>query len=255
MDKHLRSFYIALSFLTRIPVPINNDVEQHDVEQRDIGQSIIFYPLVGALMGLMLFLIAQGLFWLSPDFSSDVMAAVLLIVWVLLTGGLHLDGLADSADAWIGGLNDRARTLEIMKDPYCGPIAVALIVLVLLLKWVALSALLQTDYAVFLIVVPMLSRALIIVLFMTTTYVRDSGLGSAFLDYLPEENYLWLSLLASAVAYLIFAGFTSMLLVALVVYGLRVMMLKRINGMTGDTIGATVEISEAVALLGLVLSL
>ncbi|WP_246539986.1 adenosylcobinamide-GDP ribazoletransferase [sulfur-oxidizing endosymbiont of Gigantopelta aegis] len=249
IDKHLHTFYIALSFLTRIPVPIKGEVKQSD-----IGQSILFYPLVGALIGLILFLLTQGILFWSPDFSSDVLAAVLLIVWVLLTGGLHLDGLADSADAWIGGLNDRERTLAIMKDPYCGPIAVAVIVLLLLLKWTALSALLEADYAAFLIVVPMLSRALIIVLFMTTTYVRDSGLGSALLDFLPEENYLWLSLLASVVAYLIFAGFASILLVALVVYGLRAMMLQRIHGMTGDTLGAIVEISEAVALLGLLLS-
>lgn len=244
---NLRSFYIALSFLTRIPTPIKGDVTQSQ-----IGQSIVFYPLVGALMGLIFFLIAQITLFFSTDFSSDVLAAVLLIVWVLITGGLHLDGLADSADAWIGGQNDRERTLEIMKDPYCGPIAVAVIVLVLLLKWVALSQLLKTDYSAFLIVVPMLSRSVIIVLFMTTVYVRDSGLGTAFLDYMPEEKILWSVLFVSAICYLIFGGVFSMILVALSVVVLRIMMIKRIGGMTGDTLGASVEIAEAVALLGLV---
>lgn len=249
MDKNLRSFYIALSFLTRIPTPIKGDVTQPQ-----IGQSIVFYPLVGALMGLVFFLLAEFILFFSSDFSSDVLAAILLIVWVLITGGLHLDGLADSADAWIGGLNDRDRTLEIMKDPYCGPIAVAVIVLLLLLKWVALSQLLKSDHTAFLIVVPMLSRSIIIVLFMSTDYVRDSGLGSAFLDYMPRENILWSGLFASAIAYLIFGGFFSMILVALAVIVLRIMMIKRIGGMTGDTLGATVEITEAIALLGLVLA-
>ena len=244
---NLRSFYIALSFLTRIPTPIKGDVTQSQ-----IGLSIVFYPLVGALIGLIFFLITQITLFFSTDFSSDVLAAVLLIVWVLITGGLHLDGLADSADAWIGGLNDRERTLEIMKDPYCGPIAVAVIVLVLLLKWAALSQLLKTDSSAFLIVVPMLSRSVIIVLFMTTVYVRDSGLGTAFLDYMPEEKILWSVLLVSAVCYLIFGGLFSMILVALSVVALRIMMIKRIGGMTGDTLGASVEIAEAVALLGLV---
>ena len=244
---NLRSFYIALSFLTRIPTPIKGDVTQSQ-----IGLSIVLYPLVGALIGLIFFLITQITLFFSTDFSSDVLAAVLLIVWVLITGGLHLDGLADSADAWIGGLNDRERTLEIMKDPYCGPIAVAVIVLVLLLKWAALSQLLKTDSSAFLIVVPMLSRSVIIVLFMTTVYVRDSGLGTAFLDYMPEEKILWSVLLVSAVCYLIFGGLFSMILVALSVVALRIMMIKRIGGMTGDTLGASVEIAEAVALLGLV---
>ena len=245
--KNLRLFYIALSFLTRIPVPITGDVTQ-----RQIGQSIVFYPLVGALMGLIFFLLAEFILLFSTDFSSEVLAAILLTLWVLITGGLHLDGLADSADAWIGGLNDRDRTLEIMKDPYCGPIAVAVIVLLLLLKWVALSQLLKMDHSAFLIVVPMLSRSLIIVLFMTTVYVRDSGLGTAFLEHMPKENILWTVLLLSAVSYLIFGSLLSMLLVALSVVALRIMMIKRIGGMTGDTLGASVEIVEAVALLGLV---
>ena len=208
--------------------------------------------MVGALIGLVFFLTAQLILFFSTDFSSDVLAAILLTIWVLITGGLHLDGLADSADAWIGGLNDRDRTLEIMKDPYCGPIAVAVIVLLLLLKWVALSQLLKTDHSAFLIVVPMLSRSIIIVLFMTTTYVRDSGLGAAFLEHMPEEKVLWTSLLMSGLFYLIFAGLFSIILAALSVFVLRIMMIKRIGGMTGDTLGATVEIAETAALIGLV---
>ncbi len=246
-DMNLRSFYIALSFLTRIPAPIKGEVTQYQ-----IGQSIIFYPVVGALMGGSFFLLSEFILFFSTDFSSDVLAAIILTVWVLMTGGLHLDGLADSADAWIGGLNDRDRTLEIMKDPYCGPIAVASIVLVLLLKWVALSQLLKTGNSAFLIVVPMISRSVIIVLFMTTTYVRDSGLGSAFLEYLPEEKFLWAALLICGLFYIIFASVLSMLMIVLVVVFLRIMMINRIGGMTGDTLGATVEIAEAVALVGLI---
>ncbi|MCP3852081.1 MAG: adenosylcobinamide-GDP ribazoletransferase [Gammaproteobacteria bacterium] len=242
----MSSFYIALSFLTRLPTPY-----QGEVTQQKIGQSIVFYPLVGALIGLLFFLLSEVILFFSTDFSSEVLAAILLSVWVLITGGLHLDGLADSADAWVGGLNDRDRTLEIMKDPYCGPIAVAVIVLVLLVKWAAISQLLNTGHSVFLIVVPMLSRSLIIVLFMTTSYVRDSGLGNAFLDHLPEEKFLWSSLLISGFFYLFFGSIISLMLVAVAVVFLRVMMMERIGGMTGDTVGATVEIAEAIALIGL----
>lgn len=247
MDNQLRSFYIALSFLTRIATPLKGDVTQ-----KQIGESIVFYPLVGALMGLTFYISAEIILFFSTDFSSEVLAAILLVIWVLVTGGLHLDGLADSADAWIGGLNDRDKTLEIMKDPYCGPIGVAIIVLVLLLKWTALSYLLKNDQSAFLIVLPMLSRSIIIVLFMTTVYVRESGLGTALLDYMPNEAILWSVLLVSALAYFIFANIFSMLLVAIVVIALRIMMIQRIGGMTGDTLGATVEIAEVTALIGLV---
>ncbi len=246
MNKHLSSFYIALSFLTRIPTPFSAEVTQ-----KQIGQSIIYYPVAGAIIGLLLFFLVQFITFFSTDFSPDVLAAVVLIVWVLITGGLHLDGLADSADAWIGGLNDRQRTLDIMKDPYCGPIAVAVIVLLLLLKWTALSHLLKTQNPAFLIVVPMLARTVIIIFFMTTRYVRDSGLGSAFLEHMPEEKNLWLVLLICIISYLILGSFLSLILAGLAFVALRMMMTKRLGGMTGDTIGASVEIIEAVALLGL----
>jgi len=248
MNQQLRAFYIALNFLTRIPSPVRGDVGQ-----QEIGQSIVYYPLVGALLGFIFYLICQIIMFFATDFPAEVLAAILLSVWVLVTGGLHLDGLADSADAWIGGMNNRDRTLEIMKDPHCGPIAVAVTVLILLLKWSALSYLLKTGNSAFLIVVPMLSRSLIIILFMTTLYVRDGGLGSAFLEFMPEEKHLWAILTISALLYWIVASFFSLLLVILVVLALRAMMVKRIGGMTGDTLGATVEISEAVALVALVI--
>lgn len=246
MNKHLRTFYIALNFLTRIPSPL-----QGDVKQQEIGQSIVFYPLVGTLLGFIFYLMCQIILFFATGFASEVLAAMVLTVWVLITGGLHLDGLADSADAWIGGMNNRKRTLEIMKDPYCGPIGVAVIVLTLLLKWSALSYLIKTGHMAFLIVVPMLSRSLVISLFMTTLYVRDTGLGSVFLEFMPEEKILWAVLIICAFFYLIFGNFFSLLMVIITVVVLRAMMIKRIGGMTGDTLGAAVEISEAVALVAL----
>ncbi len=243
----LRTFYIALSFLTQIPVPIKGSVSQ-----KEMASAIVFYPLVGVIIGLSCFLLGEFIVFFSSDFPSGVLAAILLSVWVILTGGLHLDGLADSADAWVGGLNDQKRTLEIMKDPYCGPMGVVAVVLVLLLKWSALSYLLNTGNTAFLIVLPMLSRTIIIVLFMSTVYVRDSGLGSALLEFLPTENILWPIILLSLLVYIIFANVWSFCLLAISVFLLRSMMIKRIGGMTGDTLGAIIEIAEAVALLGLV---
>jgi hypothetical protein len=109
-----------------------------------------------------------------------VLAALVLAVWVLLTGGLHLDGLADTADAWIGGQGDRDRTLAIMKDPRSGPMAVVIIVLVLLSKFAALQVLLAGDARTVLLLTPMLGRTVIVLLLITTPYVRPEGLGAAY---------------------------------------------------------------------------
>jgi len=116
-------FLIAISFLTRMPVKLNQEIKPGDV-----GQSLLYYPLVGLLIGLILYLTLILIQFISASMSVDVIAAVVLIVWVLITGGLHLDGLADSADAWAGGLGSQQKTLDIMKDPYCGPIGVTVIV-------------------------------------------------------------------------------------------------------------------------------
>ena len=210
MKKFMRQFFIALNFLTQIPSPVKGEVSQSE-----IGQSMLFYPLVGAVIGGVLYLLTHILLFFSTDFPPELLAAIVLSVWVLITGGLHLDGLSDSADAWIGGLEGRDKTLTIMKDPNCGPMGVVIIVLVLLLKWTALSYLLKNDLSAFLIVVPMLSRSLILSLFMTTLYVRESGLGTAFIEDMPPEAHLWTALLGSALVYWLFASFFSLFTVIL----------------------------------------
>lgn len=132
MREALRSLLVALQFLTRLPVRLS---AMPTPEQ--FGRAVLCYPLVGVLIGVVLYAAARSLDGTPPLLQ----AALLLSLWVALSGALHLDGLADMADAWIGGLGDRERTLAIMKDPRSGPVAVVVLVLVLLLKFSALAAL------------------------------------------------------------------------------------------------------------------
>lgn len=91
-------------------------------------------------MGLVIGLLVAIPAYVASASDPMVIAALMLTVWVLVTGGLHFDGLADSADAWLGGQGNTTRTLEIMKDPRSGPAAIVLVALVLLLKLAALTA-------------------------------------------------------------------------------------------------------------------
>ncbi|MFH4181104.1 adenosylcobinamide-GDP ribazoletransferase, partial [Acinetobacter baumannii] len=77
-------------------------------------------------------------------------------LWIWLTGGLHLDGLADTADAWVGGFGDKQRTLQIMKDPSCGPIGVLSLVIICLLKFALVFVLIDQHQTLFLVFVPAL---------------------------------------------------------------------------------------------------
>lgn len=236
-------WWIALQFLTRLPVTL---VGMPTPEQ--VGRSLLFYPLVGLLIGVLLLAAQQ----LLGDSAVLLQAALLLTLWVGISGGLHLDGLADSADAWVGGFGDKQRTLAIMKDPRSGPIAVVVLVLLLLLKFAALVALLESGSGLLLLLVPWLARGLLPMLFLTTPYVRAGGLGQALAEHLPRRQLPWV-LAANALVMLLF-GWPALL--ALLVAGgvfiwLRSLMLKRLDGATGDTAGALLEIAECAVLVAL----
>jgi adenosylcobinamide-GDP ribazoletransferase len=241
----VRPLLIALQFLTLLPIELRPPPQ---VGER--GSSLLYYPLVGFMIGLVL----VGFGWLCDGLTDFITAALLLALWVGLTGGLHLDGLADSADAWLGGYGDRERTLAIMHDPCSGPIAVVVLVIVLLLKFSTLQSLVALGATGLLIVVPLLGRTALIVLLLTTPYVRPRGLGSELAQDMPRGMSLAVVLLTAIliVAWLGLSGFVLLLSSALVFLFLRRRMQRRIGGTTGDTAGALLEIMETQALLAVV---
>ena len=232
-------FWIAVQFLTCWPIRLSRFPAPEQ-----IGQSILYYPWVGLLLGLALLSIQTLLHGATPA----IQGALLLAFWVISTGALHLDGLADTADAWIGGLGDRQRTLEIMKDPRSGPMAITVIVLVLVTKFAAL----QSAPMEAVLLSPWIARALLPLLFLTTAYVRPNGLGSLLARHMPSKA-------AFIFAGTVQAGFMFLLGGAHVLEGIlvglgiflcaRCIMCRRIGGTTGDTAGAMVELVEAGVLL------
>lgn len=239
-----QAFLIALQFLTIFPVKLTTPVSS-----AAMGRSLLFYPFVGLLMGG--FLLAATLL-LSAQ-NTLVSAALILTLWVVITGGLHLDGLADSSDAWLGGLGDKARTLAIMKDPACGPIGVLALVLVVLLKFVAIASLIDTEQTVALLWALILARLAMPLLFLTTPYERASGLASAMHQAMPESTLRRMLLLVT-IATLLLADVGVVLVSLLVFLLLRYLMERRLGGFTGDTAGAMIELLETTVLLYFVLS-
>ncbi|HEY0504067.1 MAG TPA: adenosylcobinamide-GDP ribazoletransferase [Lysobacter sp.] len=237
---------VAVGFLTRIPVP----ARAFD-DARARAASLAWYPLVGGLIGALL----CALGWALPDGRPLLVAALVLLAWVALTGALHLDGLADSADAWIGGMGGtwderRTRTLDIMKDPRSGPAGVCAVVLMLLLKFAALASLPPAAWA-WVWIAPLLARMAVTCAFLTTPYVRGGGLGSALAD--APRAACWIASLLGAIACAL-AGWRGALALgcAIVAFGLwRRACMRRLGGITGDTAGALVEIVEAAVLVAL----
>ncbi len=241
----MKAFLLALQFLTCFPVSLRSAPSP-----ADWGRSALAYPAIGLLIGLLL----AGLQQLVGHADPLLQAALLTATWALITGGLHLDGLADSADAWVGGHGDRERTLAIMKDPRSGPAAISTLVLTLLLKFAALAVLIKADAWPALLLVPVLGRSAIVALLLSTPYVRPGGMGSALTAHLPRAAAVLVMLLVAAGG--LYAGKAGALALVVAVaawLALRWMMLRRLGGMTGDTLGAAVELTEVAVLIALAL--
>jgi adenosylcobinamide-GDP ribazoletransferase len=235
----LRPLAIAIALLTRFPVG-----RYGSGDAQAIGRSVLWYPAVGLFIGLVL----VGACLLLQSAPAMVAAAVATLAWCGMTGALHLDGLSDSADAFIGSHGNAARALEIMKDPSAGPMGVVAVCLVLIMKFAALAAHISAETWWAIVAAPVLGRATVIALLLGTPYVRPQGLGSVPAANLPRGAgrivigaVIAFAAIVDSIPALIAAGLAFLLL--------RAMMMRTIGGTTGDTAGALVEVTEAAALV------
>ncbi|MGH8328114.1 MAG: adenosylcobinamide-GDP ribazoletransferase [Steroidobacteraceae bacterium] len=246
-----RAARVALQFLTRLPLRI-----EPPPKAREIGLSLAFYPIVGLTLGAVLW----GAALTASRLPDPLGAAIVLAIWVAITGALHLDGLADIADAWVGGHGDRERTLRIMKDPCSGPVAVATVTCLLLLKFAALDALCvhlhaapwrDPRLAAGCILPPLLARAAIPLLFAHTPYVRAHGIAGHLTAHQSRRAGILIAVL-TALGTLAACGIVGAVAlgVAAVLYLLvRRGLIRRLGGFTGDGAGALIEVIEAACLI------
>jgi adenosylcobinamide-GDP ribazoletransferase len=236
----VRPLVAAFAFLTRLPVwsgPLRDE---------DLGRSVTFFPLVGLVLGLVLTGLGAAL--VGP--VAPTLAAVgLVALLAALTGGLHLDGVADVFDALGGGRGDRQRMLDIMKDSRIGAHGGAALVLVLLAKVVAVAEVLARRDLTGLLAFPAIARWAVTPAIVFSPYARPEGTGRAF----HGEARAWQVAGATALLAITLAALGPRLLVpaaaALAASSLLALWLgRRLGGLTGDVYGAAIEIAEVVAL-------
>lgn len=237
---------VAVSLLTRLALPGGR--AGRPLQDRQITRSAVWFPLVGAAIGLMVAAVAAaGALWLPVPVAVAV--AVGAETW--LTGALHLDGLADSADGLAG--RDREHALAIMRDHSVGVYGAAVIGLSLLLKTTALSALLSggASHAVPLVLgAYALSRAAPLPLAWLLDYPRSDGTGRAVILGLRARRAavgVCLAVVLSAVA-----GWTAVVMagaVTLTTSAVGLTAYRRIGGATGDVLGASIEVALLAALV------
>jgi adenosylcobinamide-GDP ribazoletransferase len=233
---------LAFQFLTILPWP---RVQVHHPE--DLGGSMAFYPLVGAALGSVM----VGVYVVGSEvFPDGVLRPTLVVLSIILTGGLHLDGFADVCDAFYAG-QTKADTLRIMKDPHLGTMAVVGIIGVLMMKVALLSHLPAVLLCSALLIFPAISRCGMVWGMWMAPYARpEGGTGKAFFQTLGRRQ-VWIATTLLGVWSALFAGWSGLLVLGLAAGATRLFVgycNRRIGGMTGDTLGALNELLEILTL-------
>lgn len=229
----------AFQFLTLLPIKRSFTAEQ-------VGRSSVYFPIVGLVIGLVL----AGLDWgLGIILPAAVVNVLLVTALAVLSGGLHLDGLADTLDGMAGHRTPEER-LAIMKDSRIGGFGAIGIALFLLVEYVTLNSIPGAVKMPVLILAPVLSRWAMVNSIFVYPYARPAGLGKAFKGAVTLRYFIIATLVSLALAAVLFrwAGLIIMAGTWLVVTLTALHFKSRLKGLTGDTYGAINEVSLVVAL-------
>lgn len=235
----MKFLLLAISFLTVFPVNL-----RQPPARGDIGRAAAWFPVIGVLIGGITLLVWSGLRMIIPVFSAAVVSTV---VWIFLSGGLHLDGLADCCDGLLHPSNPERR-LEIMKDPRLGSFGGIGLILAILCKFVFLVDL-EPARLTWIVLAAVLGRW-VLLLVARQPMARPGGMGADFAMGLSPMVYF--AALIPVTAVILATGWLSLiaaLLAHLVVWGAVRLAVMRLGGVTGDVMGLSVELAELSVLL------
>lgn len=235
----MRTLRIAFGWMTTLPFRL-----PEDWSAGDSGRAAVWYPLVGLVIGVLTWVAWQGAAILFPPLVTGVIA---LSIWVVLTGGLHLDGLADCCDGLFASV-PQERRLEIMKDPHIGAFGVTGLILILFLKAAALAALPPAS-SLGILLAASLARWCILPAGLLPL-ARSSGMAADFKSGLRRGSIVLSAVIPLALMFLLGLRGVVSALIGVSASGLILWLAKlRIGGVTGDVFGMIVEVVETAVLL------
>ena len=243
----MRQLLIAISFFTRFPITLK------DVDENEFYNSMILMPIVGILIGLLLAVAA----WIFSFIRIPALQAVLmLITYLWISGGLHLDGFGDTIDG-IFSSRDHDRMMEIMKDSRLGSFGAIALILLFLTEWSAYTQVLPVSFLA-VGVMPVVGRYCALQACCFSTYAKGGGgLGKRVVEMTKPWHVLVYLVMTMALAFLTmqWAGVVAALVTVICGLLLTAYLRRRIGGMTGDTIGFTIELSQAIYLVAITIVL
>ncbi len=236
------SFVAALQFLTSLPLP-----RRREASPEELGRSTAYFPVVGIIIGLIL----AGLNWLlSLILPSAVVNALLIVVLVIITGALHLDGFVDTCDG-IAGHKSVEERWRVMRDSRAGAFGIVGVVLLLLVKYASLNSVPPTFITATLLFMPVVSRWAMVYALYIYPYARPSGLGTAFKQSTRWPQFTAATLITLVVAAAIYplcqlTGFFLLFGIWIVTTLFSIYLKRKFFGLTGDTYGAINEVAEVM---------
>ncbi|MCC5438470.1 adenosylcobinamide-GDP ribazoletransferase [Clostridium botulinum] len=243
MKSILNDFLLMIQFFTRIPVNKNLQCEKENFKR-----GAFFLPVVASIIGGIEFLIYLGLKNFLPP---NVIIVLLLLFTAMITGGLHMDGLADTCDGFFS-LRDKERIIEIMKDSRMGAFGTIAMIINLLLKYQLLYSLVLKDCSIAIILAPVIGRISILFLCLSKRTAKKNGSGNIFIGNMSKPIIFLITIIALAMnTYFLGLKITiiSFIAVLIITYLFYLLCLNKINGLTGDTLGACNELGEITFLL------
>jgi adenosylcobinamide-GDP ribazoletransferase len=239
------SFLAAFQFLTSLPLP-----GRREASPEQLGRATTFFPAVGLVIGVIL---AVSYWLLSLVLPRAVVSALLMVVLVMITGALHLDGFVDTCDGLAGhkSVEDRWR---VMHDSRAGAFGIVGAVLLLLVKYVSLNNIPQPFITATLVFMPVVSRWAMVYAIFAYPYARTSGLGTVFKQATRWYGFAAATLITIVVALALFplfslGGLLFMFGVWVVTALFSIYLKRKFAGLTGDTYGAINEVAEVMVLI------
>ena len=240
----VKGLILGLQFLTRLPINISVEYDR-----KNLTKTTFFFPFIGMLIGV----IAAIVFYLFSFINKDIAAVCTVLALVVTTGGLHMDGLSDTADGFFSA-RPKEKILEIMKDSRVGAFGVIAIVMDLLFKYVVIKSM-DTDRAiVYIILSSGISRTMVAMFFSFGKSPRKGGMGDMLINKDSKKYFI-----VSAIIFILIGTFIArynFLIVLIIVLAFSLLLMrysyKTIGGVTGDVFGANAELCEILALIGFV---
>lgn len=252
----MKRFLLLLSFMTRIPI------KEVEYNREELGKSMIFFPLVGVIIGIFLIFTYRIFLMLTSNFL--ITSIFIVLVEILLTGALHLDGLADTFDG-IYSYRDKDKILEIMKDSRIGTNGVIALLVTLCLKISCIYFLISYGLNYILVIYPIIGRLASLSSCVFSPYAKKDGMGKCFVDYTNKKSLLiaflyslifFFSVIRESVFEIaIFISLALPLVILIFSFFFSKKMERTIGGITGDTLGALLELSETLYLILVVIVL